>query len=906
VAAVLPAVPLFAQSTITHASLSGRVVDPTGAVVPQAAVRATSRERGQAFAAVTDGQGRFRLLYLPVDTYDLVVAHPPLAPATRELRLAVGQALDLTVTLAVPEVRQAVEVTSEPPLVETVRTQIAETVTPAEVAGLPLNGRNYLDLAALSPAVTRSNPVSNQRFPETSAVPGTGLSIAGQRHINNGFVVDGLSANDDAADLAGAFFTQEVIREFQVITSGGIAEFGRAAAGTVNVLTRSGTNSWTGDGYTFFRDDALDAKNPLAPRKDPLRQWQYGASLAGPLHRDRTFLFANAERTTLDSSTVVTVSDATVDALNRRLEAVRYPGPRMTTGLARTGYTTTNLFARLDHRAGGVLLTARYSLYDIESPNARNVGGLNAESRGTALEDTDQTFALAAVVPLGARAAHETRLQYTRSRLGAPPNDDVGPAVTIAGVAGFGTATNSPTRRDLDLYELADVLTVHRGAHALKAGGDVLWNRLDIEFPGALQGSYTFSSLAAFQAGTYVTFQQAFGAASQFQSNPNLGLFLQDEWRAHRTLTLNAGLRYDVQFLSEPIATDADNVSPRLGVAWAPGDGRTVVRASAGLYFDRIPLRATSNALQRDGTRYRVAVVPFGAAGAPVFPSAMATFPEGLLASVTTIDPDIQASRTFQSSFQVERALGARASLAVGYLRGRGRGLILSRNVNVPTLTAAQAAARGIPNLGRPDPRFANVSRFESLGTSAYDGLTVSLRRPLAGWWGARVSYTLSRAQDDAGNAFFFSPQDSRDVHAEWGPSDNDQRHRLVASGELRLLGMGLSAIFSYGSPLPFNVTTSTDRNNDTNVNDRPEGVGRNSERGFPFASLDLRLSRRVAVGHRHSVELSLDAFNVLNRANLQLPNGVFGPGATPRAGFGQATSAADPRQVQLGLRARF
>lgn len=905
-AALLSSVPVDAQSTITHASVSGRVVDPSGAAVPQAAVRATSHERGQTFAATTDGAGRFRLLYLPVDTYDLVAEHPPLASSKRELRLAVGQTLDLTVTLALPEVRQSIEVTSEPPLVETVRTQIAETIAPAEVAALPLNGRNYLDLAALSPAVTRSNPVANQRFPETSAVPGTGLSIAGQRHINNGFVVDGLSANDDAADLAGTFFTQEVIREFQVITSGGIAEFGRASGGTVNVLTRSGTNTWTADAYTFFRDDGLDAKNPLAPRKDPLRQWQYGGSLAGPLTRDRTFLFVNAERTELESSTVVTVPSASVDAINRRLDAVGSAGPRVATGLARTGYTTTNLFARADHRAGNALLTARYSLYDIASPNARSVGGLNTESRGTSLEDTDQTLAFSALVPIGSRAAHETRLQWTRSRLAAPPNDLVGPAVNIGGVANFGTSTTSPTRRDIDLYELVDAITLQRGGHAVKTGVDLLWNRLDIEFPGALQGSYTFSSLAAFPSGTYVTFQQAFGAPSQFQSNPNLGLFVQDEWRARRDLTINAGLRYDLQFLPDPISTDANNVSPRLGIAWAPGDGKTVVRASTGLYFDRVPLRATSNALQRDGTKYKVAVVPFGSAGAPVFPAAMSAFPSRLLASVTTIDPDIQNARTVQSSVQVERALGGRAAVAVGYLQGRGRGLILSRNVNVPTLSTAEAAARGVPNLGRPDPRVANVGRFESLGTSAYDGLTVSLRRPFVGGWGARVAYTLSRAEDDAGNAFFFSPQDSHDVHAEWGPADNDQRHRLVASGDVQFAGTRLSAIFSYGSALPFNVTTSTDRNNDTNVNDRPVGVGRNSGRGFTFTSLDVRLSRRFAVGVRHSVELLLDAFNVLNRANLQLPNGVFGPGTTPRAGFGQATSAADPRQVQLGLRARF
>jgi hypothetical protein len=238
--------------------------------------------------------------------------------------------------------------------------------------------------------------------------------------------------------------------------------------------------------------------------------------------------------------------------------------------------------------------------------------------------------------------------------------------------------------------------------------------------------------------------------------------------------------------------------------------------------------------------------------------------------------------------------------------------------VNAPTLSAAEAAARGVPNLGRPDPRFANISRFESLGRSAYDGLTVSARGRFGAWASARASYTLSRARDDAGNAFFFSPQDSADLRAEWGRSDNDQRHRLVLSGVVdvptaagtgwRRLGRGLQLgwVFSYTSALPFNILTGNDRNNDTNANDRPVGVARNAGVGFDFASLDLRLGRRFSVGGGRQLEALVEAFNVLNRPNYQLPNNTFGPGAAPRPGFGDPTAAADPRQIQFGLRASF
>ena len=148
---------------------------------------------------------------------------------------------------------------------------------------LPLNGRNYLDLALLVPGVSPTNTGSNQRFAETSAVPGQGLSVAGQRNLANSFVVDGLSANDDAADLTGTYFSQEAIREFQVITSGSIAEFGRTSSGVINIITQSGTNEWHGGVYGFIRNQRFDARNPLAPRKDALTQAQYGGTVSGPL-----------------------------------------------------------------------------------------------------------------------------------------------------------------------------------------------------------------------------------------------------------------------------------------------------------------------------------------------------------------------------------------------------------------------------------------------------------------------------------------------------------------------------------------------------------------------------------------------------------------------------------------------
>ncbi|MBV9959891.1 MAG: TonB-dependent receptor, partial [Acidobacteria bacterium] len=670
--------------------------------------------------------------------------------------------------------------------------------------------------------------------------------------------------------------------------------------------------------YGFFRNQRFDARNPLASSKDPLTQAQYGLSIGGPLRRDRTFLFTNFEQTRRNDAAVITIAPAAVSAINTRLNAINFRGPRIETGLAPSGYDVTNFFARVDHRLNDRnLLTARYSLYDISASNSRNVGGLNSVSRGAALGDLDQTFALNAVTNLSTRSINEARFQYTRSRLTAPVNDEVGPAVNIQGVASFGTATFSPLARDIDLFEVVDNVSTQRGAHALKGGVDFLYNRVNILFPGALQGVYTFTSLPNFLAGNYSQFQQAFGAPTQFQSNPNIGLFIQDEWKPRADLTLNLGLRYDAQFLPDPIRTDVNNFAPRLGIAYAPGDRKTVFRLSAGLYYDRIPLRATSNALQRDGSKYLVAQLVPTDAGAPVFPNVLASFPTTLTTkpNITIIDPQIENSYAEQFNFQIERELPWHASLSAGYIHLRGLHLILSRNVNVPRFPASA----GVPNLGRPNPNFGNIGRFESSGDSYYNGFVATYNQRASRWNSLRVSYTFSKTIDNAGNFFFSTPQNNFDLRDDRGLSDNDQRHRLTLSGSLEapreanasglrraLEGFQLNYIFTYASRLPFNVLLGADRNFDTNFNDRPIGVGRNTGRGFDYASLDLRLSRSFSLTERLKLEALVEGFNVLNRTNLQLPNNTFGTGTLPRATFGQPTAAGDPRQIQFGLRLSY
>jgi hypothetical protein len=909
----------FAQQAVTSATLSGRVEDKDGASITGATVTAINLDRNQSWTATTDEHGRFRFSLLSVGPYRIKSEHAGFVTYDTELTLLIGQAMFLPIKLAVGSITETVSITGDDvPVIEAARTQVAGTVLPAEVNNLPLNGRNYLDLALLVPGVSRTNTGSNQRFAETSAAPGTGISVAGQRNLNNSFIVDGLSANDDAADLAGTFYSQEVIREFQVVTSGGIAEFGRSSAGVINIVTQSGTKDWRGRLYGFLRNQRFDARNPLAPRRDPLTQTQYGASLGGPVVGDRTFLFSNFEQSRRNDSLVITIAPANVAAINNRLDQINFPGPRIETGLVPSGFDTTNFFARVDHRLNDAnQFAARYSLYNISAINSRTVGGLNAVSRGTNLETLDQTVALSNVTTLSTHSLNEARFQYTRSRLEAPVNDEVGPAVNISGVASFGTATFSPLARDIDLYEAVENFTSQRGNHSIKLGADFLYNRVNIFFPGAFQGVYTFTSTANFLTGAYGSFQQAFGAPSQFQSNPNIGSFIQDEWRPRTDLTINAGLRYDAQFLPDPIRTDTNNFAPRAGIAYAPGNHKTVIRASYGIYFDRIPLRATSNALQRDGSKYVAVQLSPSQAGAPVFPDVLPARPTSLTTkpNITRIDPNIRNGNTHQANLQIERELAGRASISVGYIYLRGLHLILSRNVNVPRFPASA----GVPNLGRPDPNWGNIGRFESSGDSYYNGLIVSFNKQMTRWASVRASYTLSKTIDDAGNFFFSTPQNNFNLRDDRGLSDNDQRHRLSVNGTLEVPkassdsvfrraveGIGFNYIFAYASSLPFNIQTGTDRNFDTSFNDRPAGVGRNTGRGFDFASLDLRLSKRFRVKEHFAVEAIAESFNTFNRSNFQLPNNIFGPDQTPLASFGRPTAAAEPRQIQFGLRVDF
>lgn len=919
-----------AQQSVDYASISGRVTDPSGAVVPGAQVTARNTETNVATTMATDREGRFRFPYLRVGPYELSVGMPGFRRATRQLSLTVGAAFEVPMALTVGAADATVTVTAETTVLEAARTQIAGTVAQTEVESLPLNGRHFLEVALLVPGVSPTSIASTQLFPETSAVPGISLSINSQRNLSNTFIVDGLSANDDAAGLSGMTYGLDAIAQVQVITSGGQAELGRALGGTVNVVTRSGTNAFQGAVYDFMRDDRFNARNPLSGAKLPMSQLQYGASAGGPIVSNRTFHFLNAEQRRLDQSGLTTIAPANVGLVNARLAAVGYQAPAVTTGVYANPVDSTNLFGKIDHHVSGRdQLSVRYSLYDVSARNSRGAGGLSAPSASSNLDNIDQTIAVSNTMTLSSRTVLETRAQYAFSRLLAPPADPIGPAVSIAGVATFGRLSTSPTGRVNRMVQVVNNLSHQAGAHAFKVGADVLYNDDQITFPRARGGTYAFSSLANFLSGAYnnAGFSQTFGPTDVSQTNPNVGMYVQDEWKVSPSVTLNAGLRYELQWL-ETIRTDTNNLAPRVAVAWSPfGTRRTIVRGGAGVFYDRVPLRALANALLSAGNTTDLAQLRQTSVSlsptqesAPVFPRLLAgVVPSVTLVGLTTMDRRLENASSRQANLEVEHQLGDRATLSAGYQYVRGVNLLMSVNQNVPTCVAS-----GTNNGCRPNPTYANNSQYSSVGTSMYHGVHVSLLQRPARCGRYRVSYTWSTSKNNVGEFFFSSPIDPFDLSKDWGRSDNDQRHRLVVHGIVHTPmdpantvwehishGFQVSGLLQAYSALPFNITSGVTTIQGTAGRPTVNGafIERNAGVGSAFFSLNARTSRTFRVAGRLQLEALAEGFNLTNRANTVTRNTNFGPGAYPShpsPTFGQVTAVGEPRSFQFGVRVSF
>lgn len=946
-ALALLALPVSAQQTINNASVEGRITDTSSALIVGATITARNTATGIAAMTTSNNAGYFRFPYLAVGSYEISARAKNFRITQRNTELNAGATVSLNFELRATGAETTITLDENIAPNDSMVTQVSATLSYAEVTQLPYVSRSFLDLALLAPGVSATNTAANQLFAETSAVPGQGLSINSQRNFSNSFLIDGLSANDDAAGLVQAAFPLDSIASLQVVTSGGQAEFGRALGGYLNFVTRAGTNHFHGTAYGFLRNQRMNAANALTQTTPPMTQAQFGGSIGGPIVRDHSFFFLNAEQRNLNQNGILTITPSNAAAINTALAATGYAGPRLTlnstaTNLYSNPAHSTNLFGRFDNQfSGRDNLSARYSLYHVTAQNSRGAGGLIYTSAATALEDFDHTVAVSNILVITPQTMNETRAQFTDSDLSAPVNDPIGPSVSISGVATFGTSSTSPTGRKTRLFEVVDNLSHQLGKHSLRAGTDFLYNDLRITFPQSIRGNYAFSSLANFQAGRYTTFTQSFGNYVIPQTNPNLGVYVQDEWHATPSLTLNAGVRYDLQFL-QTIHTDHDNVSPRVGLAWTPfTSGRTILRASYGLFYDRVPLRALSNALQSNGNSttlgantFVTLALSYGQTGAPAFPNinSTAAVPAAVRLSLSTMDPNLQNAYAQQASLEAEQQLAHNTTLSMNFQHVRGEHLLLSVNLNTPTCSATVDPI----NLCRPIAAYANNKQYSSSADSMYDALGISLVQRPARFGSFRLSYTWSHAMDDLGEFFFSSPINNFNISQDWSRSDDDQRHRLTFDAivhtptsrartrtEAMTHGFTLSGVLQYTSALPFNVVTGGQTIQQTTQRPCAQGyslsgvtpctlaqygavIGRNTGIGFDAFNLNARLSRTIPLTENVHLEAIAQAFNALNHRNNQIPNATFGTGSTALSTFAQPTAVADPRSVELALRLSF
>lgn len=960
-AAFLAPASIVLCQTSTGADVFGLVRDDTGAALPGASVVLTNDATGVAHETQTAANGAYRLSGLPPGEYTL---HATLAGFSRHERkgllLQVGQLATLDLTLKVGGVTETVTVTQAAPVVETGRTQLGVVVNRQDIESLPINGRDFLDFAVTVPGVSGAQ----------NSGQGSGISVNGGRQRSNNISVDGADSNGQLNGNTRLTVSQEAVQEFQVVTNQFAAEFGRAGGGLVNVVSKSGTNQFSGNAFYLMRDESLDGRNAFAPADEPKPQFQrknWGGTLGGPLVKGKTFFFAAFEQITRDESGVVTVSDANVAAVNAILAARPIPNA----GVASIGNgsfpienDTTLVSLKLDHSLDSRNnLSLRYSFGKRDEGNSGGVGigGLTEVSGGGGARTRDHALVLAWTSTLKPSLLSETRLQFAPRELTQYSNDLIGPRVSISGVATWGRNVNFPVLLDETRWQLLQSFSWQKGRHFLKAGGDFTYVNALTSFPISFAGSFSFGSLANFLLGRPTTFTQGFGNPEIRLKDTLLTAFVQDSFRVDERLTLAYGLRYDYDMqpqniprdrsnpieapLQDGVHRDGNNLQPRVSVAFDPkGDGRSVLRAGYGMFYDKIFLLVARNALIA-----RQSISLSGTAAADQF--AKGAFPEsdqlppGFSLSRPNINlaaEDIEIPKNHQFSVGVERQLGSDWSVAANYVLVLGRQLLFSNNTNLapPTvLTAENSASLGVARptpqqLGRPyygsaarlDPSFNNIQVVSSEGRSHYDGLQLAVQKRMSHGFQLRAAYVLSTAKDDASDFVQAQqPDNPYDRDAEYSLSEEHQRHRFTLTAVWQLpepgaegsalravLGGWLaSSLVKYRSGTPENVTVGSDVNGDGNSStDRPfvDGVilGRNGLIGPDYLTVDLRLAKTIGLGGRRSLQLLFEAFNLLNRTNYAGVNTTWGTDLAARSTYGQYTSANDPRQLQLGAKLTF
>ncbi len=779
---------LLAQSS--EPSLHGRVTDPSGAVVPAITVTLTGPE-GAVREVQTDEEGRYAFRELLPGIYTVRIRLKGFADFEKtDVVIARGQPQVVEARLEVALERQEVTVKGESPEV---------SVSPTKNTGaVVLRGT---DLNALS-----DNPDDLQDELQALAGPAAGPN-GGEIYI------DGFTG--------GRLPPKESIREIRVNQSPFAAEYDRLGFGRIEIFTKPGTEKLHGQVSFDFGDSVFNSRNPFAPDKPPYQSRQFGGNVGGPLGKKASF-FLDVERRNVDDVAVVSavVLDPSYNAI-----------PLSQSVLNPTWRTTIS--PRVDYQLTPKnTLTARYS-YSSAGATDNGVGQFSLPSQGYDVGNTEQTVQLSETAVLSDRVINETRFQYIRQRNNQIGDNSAG-TISVLGAFIDGGVSVGPAVDNQDRYEIQNMTSLTINRHLLKFGGrlrDVkLWNRSLQNYNGA----FTFTSIQAYsltlqgqESGlTPAEIRAQGGGASQFSmiaGDPlaklnqfDVGLFFQDDWRVRPNFSLSTGIRYEAQ---NQISNHM-NFAPRVGLAWGIGSRPvTVLRAGAGIFYDRVPADLTLQTLRLNGVTQQQYLIP-DPDFFPKIPSPEILAKYAAPQTIRQMAPDLRAPYVVQEAIGIERQLPKNMTVAVTFTNSHGVHILRSRNINAPLPGTydPQDPASGV----RPYGGQGNIYQYESSGVFNQSQLIANFNARFNPRFSLFGFYVLSRARSDTEGANSF-PANQYNLRTEYGPASFSASQRFFLGGSIPLpLGFRVSPFVTASSGRPFDIVTGTDLNGDSLFNDRP------------------------------------------------------------------------------------
>lgn len=970
-AMLLAGIPANGQTAT--ATLSGAVRDDAGAVVQGVNVTLKNSATGRSRSTNTDDEGRYILSNMEPGSYELRAQRSGFKTVVQSgVVLTVGGSSVIDIDLPVGVVSEEVTVQQREPLIEPTKAEVSRVVASQEIESLPIAGRNFVDFVKLSSGVApgREN-VGGGAFKEPDSGVGSAaaprLTFGGLPELNTMIQVDGVDNVQTFTGLPRVTPSQEAAREFRVLNSTYLAEYGRALGGFVNIVTKSGTNDYHGSIYYFGMNDALSADPILTGPNPALRQNQYGGTVGGPVARDRAFFFANYEGQRRAESNkfsqVIFNNLAGINATKRTYGLT----PEVTDLLRTNDYD--GFLAKLDYSLRpNNTMSVRYNLLDSETKGFLGGGGRASPASTTARNNdvVDQALVVSDTAVLSARTVNEARFQWARRSFHFEPALKE-PDLEVSNLLITGKSTS-----DVDFYresriQLSDSLSSVFGAHQVKVGADFnhIRNnaRWDLFFPARV----IFPTLTAFLTATPVVFWWPLLATATvhpgipvpftsavppewegttlFSLNHNhYGFFAQDQWKATKKLTITYGLRYDFEDYGERYLSEKDlnNFQPRVGIAYA-FNSKGVIRAGFGIFHDRtgtsIGQVFTTTDWTSTGDRPNAQILFPGIApirgkffqptvagpGAPGATNQFLATGRPPVANIVSpgfadaIDGRLKSPYSEQASLEISQEVGGGVAVSASYLYVHGLKIIHhTPNINAfrtDTLPTGKPVLRG--------RRFIEVGDIfvkDNSGASVYHGGTLEVEKRFNRGIGFHGSYTFSKTMSLSDSlANLADLVEGLDTNLERAPSRQHVGQRFtfaflsqVPDSVAVLRSFKFSSVVSLESGRRFNVFAGSDANGDGNpTSDRPGLLGRNTLRGPNYASVDLRVAREVAFKENVRGEFSFDFFNLFDRVNIKDLNTLFGgidPSLPPNPilGFGTPRDAFNPFQLQFGFKLRF